>query len=289
MVRKLVTGSIQSVSNAVKLAICNVALLAALLLAPGIGANAQDAAAENTDVPAAYLLGGRDLIEIRVFEHPELSLQARVEADQSVLLPIVGKVFIGGISEQDAAKIIETAYIAGGVVRNAAVTVRVVEFASKRVSVLGFVGSPGTYTLDRPSTVADLLARAGGPTPDGADYLVFTNYDTETGKSERIRLEVQDILGLSDAAQNMTVDEGDILFVPKADVFYIYGEVKQAGVFRLYPGITVEQALATAGGVTELGKASSIRRRNEDGKMKKVELTEVVRSGDVLHVPQRIF
>ncbi|GHF25541.1 hypothetical protein GCM10017044_20440 [Kordiimonas sediminis] len=237
-----------------------------------------------------YLLGPRDLIEIRVFEHPELSIQARVEADNSVLLPVVGKAFVGGMSEQDAAQIIQTAYEVGGVVLNAAVTIRVTEFASKKIAVLGFVNSPGQYTLDRPSKVSDVLAMAGGPTSTGSSKLVFTDYNDDTGENERYILNIDQILGLAGETQNPFVGAGDIIYVPKAEVFYIYGEVRSPGVFQIDTDITIEQALAIAGGVTELGKSSSIRRRNnETGDLEKIELTELVKAGDVFQVPQRIF
>lgn len=264
-------------------------LVFGLFLQAAFTISAQDATSNSSAQIEEYLLGSRDLIEIRVFEHPELSIQARVETDKSVLLPVVGKAYVGSMSEQDAAMVIEAAYEAGGVVRNAAVTVRVIEFASQRVAVLGYINSPGQYTLDRPSRISDLLAMSGGPRSDGSSSLIFTDYDPDTGTSQRTKLIIDEILGLAGEDLNPKVGQGDIIYVPKAEVFYIYGEVNGPGVYQIDTPITIEQAIVLAGGTTELGKASSIRRRTSDGKMEKIDLSEMVRPGDIFQIPQRLF
>lgn len=238
----------------------------------------------------AYLLGPHDQIEIRVFKEADLSTLARIQADNSILLPVVGRVIVGGFSEQDAVLHIQKALIDGGVVQEPAVTLRIVDYASKRVAVLGYVMSPGIQFLDRPSTISDVLAKAGGAQTEGADFLYFTDYDPITGQSERSILIIQDLLGSGSADLDRPIGDGDKIYIPKAPIFYIYGQVRGAGTFRLFPGLTAEQALVIAGGVTEMGKASSLKRRDlKSGKMVKVDLKEKVSANDVLFVPERIF
>ncbi|WP_308910177.1 SLBB domain-containing protein [Pseudokordiimonas caeni] len=253
----------------------------------GLAAAALPASAQSA---SSYLIGPRDLVDIQVFQQPSLSAQARVQSDQSVFLPVIGNVVIGGMDEPSAARAIAAALETGGVVRDAAVTVRVIEFASQRISVLGYVGSPGSYILDRPSTISDLLAKAGGATPDAGDTLVFTDRPIGAGTIERIELNIQDLLGGADASIDRPVSDGDTIFVPRAPVFYIYGEVRSPGTFRVEPGLTVEQALATAGGATELGKSNKIKRRDmQSGKLVSAELTDIVKGGDVFYLPQSLF
>ena len=238
----------------------------------------------------AYLLGPQDQIEVRVFKQPDLSAVARIQADNSILLPVIGKVIVGGYSEQDAVARIQKALIDGGVVQEPAVTLSIVEYASKRVAVLGYAVKSGTYYLDRPSTISDILAKAGGAQIEGADFLYFTDYDAKTGETERSRLVIQDLLGAGSTDLDRPVGDGDKIYIPRAPVFYIYGQVKGAGAFRLYPGMTAEQALATAGGVTDMGKASKIRKRDmKSGKMVSIDLEEKISSNEVLFIPERIF
>lgn len=238
----------------------------------------------------AYLLGPHDQIEVRVFKQGDLSTVARIQADNSILLPVIGKVIVGGYSEQDAVVRIQRALIDGGVVQEPAVTISIVEYASKRVAVLGYVVNSGTYYLDRPSTISDILAKAGGAQIEGADFLYFTDYDAKTGQSERRILVIQDLLGAGSTDLDRPVGDGDKIYIPRAPVFYIYGQVRGPGTFRLYPGMTAEQAIATAGGVTEMGKLSKIRKRDKkSGKMVSVDLEEKISSNEVLFVPERLF
>ena len=238
----------------------------------------------------AYLLGPHDQIEVRVFKQVDLSTVARIQADNSILLPVIGRVIVGGFSEQDAVVRIQRALIDGGVVQEPAVTLSVVEYASKRVAVLGYVIKSGTYFLDRPSTISDILANAGGAQTEGADFLYFTDYNPKTGQSERSILVIQDLLGVGSTDLDRPVGDGDKIFIPRAPVFYIYGQVNGPGTFRLFPGMTAEQALVSAGGVTEMGKVSSLKKRDlKSGKMVKVDLEVKISANDVLFVPERLF
>lgn len=240
--------------------------------------------------PEAYFLGPHDQVEVRVFKEADLSTAARIQADNSILLPVVGRVIIGGMSEQDAVKQIQKALIDGGIVQEPAVTLRITDYGSKPVAVLGYVVSPGTYYLDRPSMISDILAKAGGAQIEGADFLYFTDYDPETGQSTRSKLIIQNILGAGSTDLDHPIGNGDKIYIPRAPVFYIYGQVRQSGAFRLFPGMTAEQALATAGGVTEMGKASKLRYRDSQSeKMKSIDLENKISANDVLFVPERIF
>lgn len=239
-----------------------------------------------------YLLGPGDVVSVSVFRQPDLDLQARIQSDFSILVPVVGRIIIGGMSTQDAAIKIQVAMSEGQIIRDPAVVMHVVSFNSKRVAVLGFVKNPGSITLDRPSFISDVLASAGGATADGADFLVFSDFDEMSGNITRHELLIDDVLGTGDANTNRQVGDRDIIYVPRAPVYYIYGDVRNAGSFRLQPEMTVEEALANAGGVTELGDRDKIRRRDNSGsksKLVRVDLTEIVEAGDVLYVGHGLF
>ncbi|UTW55857.1 SLBB domain-containing protein [Kordiimonas sp. SCSIO 12610] len=242
--------------------------------------------------PQAYLIGPNDVIGISVFRQPDLSVQLRVASDQSILMPIVGKVFVGGFSEQEAAKIVEKALQEGGVVKNPAVAVQVSQFASQQVSVLGFVARPGSYTLDRATRLSSILAQAGGATSSASNELLFTDYDPKSGAVERYVINVDELLSGNISSQDRYVGNGDVIFVPETKYFYIYGEVRNPGRYRFQQGLTLEQGLAIAGGTTELGSRNGIKRREVEKnkpKLRGADLSEVIKVGDVFYIPQRLF
>lgn len=240
----------------------------------------------------SYLIGPNDVITISVFRQPDLGVQLRVASDQSVLMPIIGKVIVGGHSEQEAAKLVEDALREGGVVKNPAVAVQVSQFASQKVSVLGYVARPGSYTLDRATKLSSIIAQAGGAVAAGANELLFTDYNPTDGSIERYTVNINELLSGNVADQDRYVGNGDVVFVPEAKYFYIYGEVRSPGRYRYQEGLTLEQGLAIAGGTTELGSRKGVKRRETDGdksKLKGVDLSEMIRVGDVFYIPQRLF
>lgn len=249
-------------------------------------------AAMAQDARGPYLLGPNDIIDIGVFRQPDLSIQVRIQSDSTILMPVVGKILVGDRSEQEAALQIQRALTEGGVIRDAAVVLRVLEFASKQVSVLGYANSPGAFYLDRPSQIADLLAKASGATAEAADYLVFSDYDEATGQTTRTEILISEVLGVDGSGAEYPVGDRDVIFLPRAPVYYIYGAVGTPGAYRLEKGMTVEQALAKAGGVTELGDRNKIRRRDKSGekkKLRRIDLAETVFANDVLYVGTSLF
>ena len=91
---------------------------------------------------------------------------------------------------------------------------------------------------------------------------------------------------------DVTLQDGDVIFVPKAQTFFIEGYVRNGGTFVLEPGLSVEQAIALAGGLTERGTNRGIKAtRALNGKTSEVELklSDKVQAGDVIHIKQRLF
>ncbi len=240
-----------------------------------------------------YLIGRSDQVLITVFQQPDMSTLARVSADGTILVPLIGAVQVGGLTEKDASETIEAALVEAGVIRNPSVTVSVSEFRSQRVSVLGYVTRPGEYFLNRPTSVGDLLALVGGVTADASDLLVFIDYNQTDNSFDRREIIIDDLLRSEEEFTSIYVGDGDSLYVPKAEIFYIYGAVRVAGQFRIVPGMTVEQALVIAGGVTEAGSRNGIRRRGQDNrgrsKLIDVDLDSLVEAGDVFFVPESLF
>jgi polysaccharide export outer membrane protein len=163
---------------------------------------------------------------------------------------------------------------------------------AREVSVLGQVNRPGKYSIQEGvRSMVDFLSMAGGINSGGADtvtVLVFSN-----GKLERHEIDVDDLFHSGNASSNLELAAGDMIYVPRAPVFYIYGEVQRAGAFRLERNMTVAQALATGGGLTARGteRGLRIKRRNADGVLETFDAKagDLLHSNDILFVRESLF
>lgn len=160
---------------------------------------------------AKPVIGPSDLLEVRVFGEPDLSGSYRVESTGHVSLPLVGEIYLDGLTPEEARRRIETAYNAD-YLRDAKVTVLVKEANSRRVVVLGEVGKPGTYPYEERMSVIDAIARAGG-TAKLADVNRTIITRTVEGKKVTLGVRVGDIR--RGKAADVEVMPGDIVFVPE--------------------------------------------------------------------------
>jgi polysaccharide export outer membrane protein len=182
------------------------------------------------------------------------------------------------------------------------VTVAVEQYRSQRVFVMGEVRQPGPVALTGGMTLIEALARAGSTlpsasgevaivrAPQGAKGPLLPNQVEEA--AVMFRASVRDLEGGS-LKQNIELQDGDTIFVPRAETVYVFGEVKNPGSYPIKPDTTVLQALSLAGGVTPNGAMGRVRIvRVVDGqeqKLDKVKMNEIVKPGDTIIVPERYF
>jgi polysaccharide export outer membrane protein len=238
------------------------------------------------------VLGAGDTVRITVFRYPDLTTEARLSEDGKVSVPMIGQVTLQGMTPGQAAKRIAERMKSGNYILNPQVDVVVLEARSRQVSVLGFVTRPGRYMLEGTTAkVTDVLAMAGGLVPAASDTAVVTR--TRGGKSESFNIDLAAIIQNGDGSKDIEVGAGDSVFVPKAPVVYVYGEVMRGGSYRLEPGMTVMQAISVAGGITPRGSESrtKLRRRGSDGAWKEstAKPLDPVSADDVIYVRESLF
>lgn len=238
------------------------------------------------------VLGAGDGVRITVYPYPDLTTEARISDEGNVTLPLVGQVTLQGMTPEQASRHIADRLKSGRFIRNPQVDVAVLEARSRQVSVLGFVTRPGRYMLEgRSAKVSDVLAMAGGLVPEAADSAVVTRKDA--GKSESFNVDVAAIIRGGEASKDIEVRSGDSVFVPKAPVVYVYGEVIRGGSYRLEPGMTVMQAISLAGGISPRGseRRMMLRRRAADGKLNETPARpeDLVAADDVVYVRESLF
>ena len=238
-----------------------------------------------------YRLGSGDVVKINVFDHPELQMETRVDEQGKINFPLIGGVPVAGETLGTAQKRIEEGLIAGGYLKNPQVNLIVSQYRSKQVSVLGQVNRPGKYPLESTSTVTDLLAQAGGVTLAGADNLVLIRQ--QEGKSQNIPIDTDTLFRGGQTQVNHQVSDGDVIYVPRAPVFYIYGEVQKPGAYRLERNMNVMQVISLGGGITPRGtqRGIQIRRRGTDGQALNITggLNDPVYENDVVYVKESLF
>ncbi|WP_337188889.1 polysaccharide biosynthesis/export family protein [Phenylobacterium sp.] len=231
---------------------------------------------------SAYVLGRDDVVEVGLLGRTDFGGRARVQADGTIQLPFVGKVPAADRTTAELSDNIREALRAGGYFADPVVTIEVVGYASRYVTVLGYVGSPGLVPINRPYRLSEILARVGGVREGAADYLIVR---PEAGEEKRLL--IRD-LATGDANQDPHVSAGDKIYAPVAETFYIYGQVNSPGTYAMQTGLTVRMALAKAAGLTESGsdKKISVTRA---GRKVKVNADDRVEPGDVFEVGERLF
>jgi len=241
---------------------------------------------------AEHLLGPGDVIRVTVYQNADLSLETRLSEQGQISFPLIGNVALGGLSLAAAEQKIGKMLRDGGFVLKPQVNIQLVQVRSSQVSILGQVAKPGRYPIETVnSKVSEMISAAGGVVPGGGD--VVTLVGVRSGKSIKLDIDLPAILQAGKAELDVPVANGDIIYVDRAPSFYIYGEVQRPGVFRLERGMTVMQALANGGGLTQRGTERGMRvhRRDANGALKVLELkmNDFVERDDVIYVRESVF
>jgi len=239
-----------------------------------------------------YVLGPADHIKVSVYEYPDMTTEARISENGKIRFPLIGEIALGGLSVQEAETRIADKLRSGGFVLKPQVNILVTSFRSQTVSVIGQVNRAGQYPIDRPSRISDMLAQAGGIAVNGSDQIVLTR--TDGGKTTRYEIDQNAAFGGNDASKDIPVKGGDVIFIPRQSQFYIHGEVQRPGYYRLESGMTLGQALAAGGGVTQRGTERNIKitRREPNGNKtttREARPNELLQSDDVVYVNQALF
>jgi polysaccharide export outer membrane protein len=264
--------------------------------APGPGAQGSTAQTPASRVPdrlAEYRLGAGDSIRISVFQNPNLTLETRVGEDGAITYPLIGRVAIGGATLAGAEQTIAKALEAGNYIREPQVTMLLLLTRSSQVSVLGLVNRAGRYPLDSMGTrVSEMIAIAGGIAPAGGDLAILAG--ERAGKPFRKEIDIAALFLQKGHGDDIAVQGGDVIYVDRAPMFYVYGEVNRPGAYRLERGMTLRHALARGGGPTQRGTERSLRlhRRGADNQVQVInhpKLDDLARPEDVLHVGESLF
>jgi polysaccharide export outer membrane protein len=235
-----------------------------------------------------YRLGAGDLLKIVVFDHDELSVDARISQTGNITYPLVGQLPVAGLSTREAELLLARHLMDGGFVSQPQVSVLVSDYQSQKISVMGQVTKAGQYPLDASKKLLDVLAMAGGVLNDtAAEDATLVRAD-----GSRVVIDLQKLFD-GDPTMNLGVHDGDTVFVRHAPQFYIYGEVQHPGEYRLARNTTISQAISIGGGLTPRGtqRGAIVKRLDAQGKERRQSVTDedVLQPNDVLLIKASLF
>jgi polysaccharide biosynthesis/export protein len=268
--------------------------------APAGQAPAAPPAEASANRPSDYVVGPQDVLKVTVYDEPTMSGTYRVDTDGSFQYPMLGRVAAAGMRVRDIEQTLKTK-LEDGFIRRAQVTVDVDQFRSRSVFIVGEVRSPGKYPMTGQMSLIEALAAAGSTTPAASsEVLILRSRDAVTAQPltpEQVdqtnvtRISLAD-LQLGRLSENVNLKEGDTIFVPKAEKFFITGQVRNPGAYTFERGLTVLQAISLAGGLSDKGSNRRIKViRTVKGKKMQlgIDLADAIQPGDTLVVPQRLL
>ncbi len=242
------------------------------------------------------VLDDGDLVRVSVYGNPDLATEAKISASGMLNFPLIGEVRVGGLSAPETEHLIANKLVSEGYLKQAQVNVIVLQSSNKQVSILGQVIKPGKYSIEPGAkSLFDFIALSGGVSAKGSSVITIIRMADNPPKRISVNIDQLFLKSSVDVVKRSNIEmiAGDIIYVPEAPVFYVFGEANRPGVYRYKPGMTVAQAISSGGGISTRGtdRGIEIDRRNEDGQLVKLSasLSSEILADDVVTIQERMF
>ena len=254
---------------------------------------AQSRAADNA---SEYRIFPRDILEIRVYDNPDLTQRLEVSESGEISFPLIGKIKVAGLTTPEAEGALGRSL--SEYIVNPQVAILVAQ--RQKIYISGEVNKPGAYELTAGMTVMEAIALAGGFKVQELNQQDQTIIIRGT---EIIPVKISDIALKGDKTTNIFLKPNDQIVAPQRQKIYVSGEVKKPGAYELTVGMTVFEAITLAGGFTDFAAPNKTSVRRTKGGKKEViavPIAEILKrgdkkkditleSGDVIIVPETFF
>jgi polysaccharide export outer membrane protein len=217
-----------------------------------------------------YQIGPEDLLEIDVFQVPELKTTARVSARGYISLHLINEIKAAGLTVSELESLL--AKKLQKYVQEPAVSVFVKEYRSQQISVLGAVKNPQVYYVTGQKYLLDMLSAAGGLSQEAGSVCIIQTMSNDS-PAEKIVIDLDGLLINGRAQLNIPVHAGDVIQVPKRGIFFVTGAVGQKGEFPLQSRTTLTQALSMAKGLNYEASHSDVKIYRDIGKPEREIIT----------------
>ena len=249
----------------------------------------------------SYRMNAGDQIEIRVYDHPDLSMTTRIGPDGMIGFAFIGQVKLSGQTIAQGAECIREGLVP--YVKNPVVSITILEVQSETATIAGSCAKPGVYGISNSTRLADFYAMAGssanrlfnGVNVDVADL----EHSILVRHGEILPVDFRKAIDSGDILNNVRIRKGDYVFIAQrmeASVI-VCGEVKNPHKRMYEPGMGLVETLTAAGWVTETHWSHVIIIRgglanphyykvNIDGIMAGKCHNVKLKAGDIVYVPK---
>jgi len=244
-----------------------------------------------------YYLGDGDQVTVQVWEKPELSGTQVIGPDGAITVPVVGTLHISGLTREDAAETVRKSL--ARFYTGVAVTVRVEQYVSNRVTVVGRVKLPGVIRFEKSPSLLEAIARAGGLLEGPVN---LTHCAVIRGRDRMAWIDLKSLSDGRDPSLNVHLKADDLILIPEdGDLpIYVLGQVQKPGAYRWTRGMSVLEAISQAGGPTRDSLPSNILLvRPSLNRRVVVSLNDILgpvntsnvalEGGDILYVPTNLL
>ena len=248
-------------------------------------------------------VGPGDILRVSIYDNPDLSQEVTIGADGAFSYPLIGRVQATGLTVRQLESLLAKRF-ADGYLVSPQVGVTVTQHKSQQVYVMGAVKTPGPYALQRQTTLLEALSAAGGPTPDAGFEVILTHaadkqaFPSGTSKvsaaangQPAMRVSLEQLMA-GGVPQRITLQDGDVVYVPAAAFIYVTGEILRPGRYRLEKDTTIQKAVTLAGGFTKFAATKSMTvQRMVDGKRVDFQASpnDLLQAEDVVVVRPSLF
>ena len=256
-----------------------------------------------------YRVGPRDVLDVVIWGQPDLSQRYSVSGDGFIDFPWIGRIKVEELTTTEIAQRLRERLDKDYLV-NPQIRVSVAEYLAKKVFVLGEAEKPGSYVLTGPLTLWEVLSQAGGPSKLAGGQLILVRPQNKTAPGQQLAAGENSIqhfnIGKIQAGaveENIALQNGDTILIPKAQGFFVLGQVKSPGGYKLEQETTILEGITLAGGFTNIaapGRTKIIRTTPKGEEVIQVDVTEIINQGrrdkairlrenDVIVVPESFF
>ena len=252
-----------------------------------------------------YRIGAEDVIQITVYDQPDLSITVKVSPDGYIPFPLLGRIKVGGYTGRELEKEVENKLLTD-YLKNPQVSILIKEYRSRKIYVLGGVANPGMYELTKAITLLEALSRAGGLSNSAARHAVISRsksrHDQTGAVEEPLKVDLKRLLDEGDTSLNVNIHDGDVIQIPSTNSYFVFGEVKSPGLYSIDKDLTILQAITKAGGFTKIAAPSRtkvIRGKNGTEETIKVDISDIIKGAkekniyikadDIVVIPESFF
>lgn len=267
-----------------------------------LGASSSPARVQGSDASSrSYTIGSGDVLKVEAFQHEEISGQFQVEEDGTITFPLLDAVVVGGLSTAEIARRLE-GLLERDYYVDVQLQVEVSEYRSQPVTVQGEVGSAGTYHLEGPTSLVQILAEAGGLRSTAGPVVELRRVvvDEEGVEASTVWSFPTSKVMSGELGGDVRLKVGDVVSVSAKQLYFVTGEAARPGQYEIAPGMTLMQAVSQAGGQGKFASSNVELHREVEGEKQilKLDLSRIqkgkdedpeIRAGDVIILKRRFF